>query len=161
MTPKKEADKVTIDYGYKGIGSHAPTMGLKPKNIGFGISYSLSIVVALLSAKPGALLIIENPEAHLHPRGQSKLAELIARTAKSGVQIFIESHSDHIFNGIRKAIHAELIDNNLVKVHFFELDKQNTSKSTEILFSDKGRIINTIPGLFDQFDDDLDELLDL
>ena len=48
-----------------------------------------------------------------------------------------------------------------MKVHFFELDKQNTSKSTEILFSDKGRIINTIPGLFDQFDDDLDELLDL
>lgn len=161
MTPKKEADKVTIDYGYKGVGSHAPTMGLKPKNIGFGISYSLSIVVALLSAKPGALLIIENPEAHLHPRGQSKLAELIARTAKSGVQIFIESHSDHIFNGIRKAIHAGLIDNNLVKVHFFELDKQNTSKNTEILFSDKGRIINTISGLFDQFDDDLDELLDL
>ncbi len=161
MTPKKEADKVTIDYGYKGIGSHAPTMGLKPKNIGFGISYSLSIVVALLSAKPGALLIIENPEAHLHPRGQSKLAELIEKKKKSGVQIFIESHSDHIFNGIRKAIHAELIDNNLVKVHFFELDKQNTSKSTEILFSDKGRIINTIPGLFDQFDDDLDELLDL
>jgi len=161
MTTKKEADKVTIDYGYKGVGSHAPTKDLKPKNIGFGISYSLSIVVALLSAQPGALLIIENPEAHLHPRGQSKLAELIARTAKSGVQIFIESHSDHIFNGIRKAIHAGLIDNSIAKIHFFELDEQNTSRNTEIQFSDRGRIINTQSGLFDQFDDDLDELLDL
>jgi predicted ATPase len=161
MTTKKEADKVTIDYGYKGVGSHAPTKDLKPKNIGFGISYSLSIVVALLSAQPGALLIIENPEAHLHPRGQSKLAELIARTAKSGVQIFIESHSDHIFNGIRKAIHAGLIDNSIAKIHFFELDEQNTSRNTEIKFSDRGRIINTQSGLFDQFDDDLDELLDL
>lgn len=90
MTPQKEADKVTIYYGYKGVDSHAPTKTLKPKNIGFGISYSLSIVVALLSAEPGALLIIENPEAHLHPRGQSKLAELMALAAMSGVQIFIE-----------------------------------------------------------------------
>ncbi len=161
MTPKKEADKVTIDYGYKGVGTHSPTKNLKPKNIGFGISYSLSIVVALLSAKPGALLIIENPEAHLHPRGQSKLAELIARTAKSGVQIFIESHSDHIFNGIRKAIHNGLIENDIAKVHYFELDEQNATKSTEIKISENGRVLNTQLGLFDQFDDDLDELLDL
>ncbi len=161
MTPRKEADKVTIDYGYKGVGSHAPTKDLKPKNIGFGISYSLSIVVALLSAQPGALLIIENPEAHLHPHGQSKLAELIALTAMSGVQIFIESHSDHIFNGIRKAIHANKINKEKVKIHYFELDEQNATKSTEIQLSDKGRILNTEKGLFDQFDDDLDELLGL
>lgn len=161
MTPKKEADKVTIDYGYKGVGTHSPTKDLKPKNIGFGISYSLSIVVALLSAKPGALLIIENPEAHLHPRGQSKLAELIARTAKSGVQIFIESHSDHIFNGIRKAIHNGLIETDIAKIHYFELDEQNATKSTEINISSNGRVLNTQVGLFDQFDDDLDELLDL
>lgn len=161
MIPKKEADKVTIDYGYKGVGTHSPTKDLKPKNIGFGISYSLSIVVALLSAKPGALLIIENPEAHLHPRGQSKLAELIARTAKSGVQIFIESHSDHIFNGIRKAIHNGLIETYIAKIHYFELDEQNATKSTEIKISENGRVLNTQLGLFDQFDDDLDELLDL
>lgn len=161
MIPKKEADKATIDYGYKGVGSQAPTKGLKPKNIGFGISYSLSIVVALLSAEPGALLIIENPEAHLHPRGQSKLAELIARTAKSGVQIFIESHSDHIFNGIRKAFHSKLIDKDIAKIHYFELDDKNATKSTEINIAENGRILNTVPGLFDQFDDDLDELLDL
>jgi len=161
MFPKKEADKATIDYGYKGVGAQSPTKGLKPKNIGFGISYSLSIVVALLSAEPGALLIIENPEAHLHPRGQSKLAELIARTAKSGVQIFIESHSDHIFNGIRKAFRAKLIDNDIAKIHYFELDDKNATKSTEISITENGRILNTVPGLFDQFDDDLDELLDL
>lgn len=161
MFPKKEADKITIDYGYKGEGSQTPTKGLKPKNIGFGISYSLSIVVALLSAEPGALLIIENPEAHLHPRGQSKLAELIARTAKSGVQIFIESHSDHIFNGIRKAFHSKLIDKNIAKIHYFELNDKNATKSTEIIIAENGRILNSVPGLFDQFDDDLDELLDL
>lgn len=161
MTPKKEADKVTIDYGYKSIGNHSPTKNLKPKNIGFGISYSLSIVVALLSAKPGALLIIENPEAHLHPRGQSKLSELIARTAKSGVQILVESHSDHIFNGIRKSIHNGLIKADIAKINYFELDNQNATKTTEIKISPKGRVLNAKVGLFDQFDDDLDELLGL
>jgi len=161
MTPEKKADKITINYGYKGVGSHAPTKNLQPKNIGFGISYSLSIVVALLSAEPGALLIIENPEAHLHPRGQSKLSELIALTAKSGVQVFVESHSDHIFNGIRKAIAANKISKEEVKIHFFELNEQNNSAGTEIILSDNGRVLNAPKGLFDQFDDDLDTLLGL
>lgn len=161
MFPAKKADKVTIDYGYKGVGSHNPTKNLHPKNVGFGISYSLSIVVALLSSEPGSLLIIENPEAHLHPRGQSKLAELIAITAKSGVQILVETHSDHIFNGIRKAIAAKKIDKETVKVQYFELNTSNTSVTTEIEFSDKGRVLNSPKGLFDQFDDDLDALLGL
>ncbi len=161
MSTIKKADKVTINYGYKGIGSHRPTQNLQPKNIGFGISYSLSIVVALLSAEPGALLIIENPEAHLHPHGQSKLAELIALTAKSGVQIFVESHSDHIFNGIRKAVAFNKIEKENVKIHFFELNEKNTSEGTEIMLSDRGRVLNAPKGLFDQFDDDLDTLLGL
>lgn len=161
MIPSKSGDKVTIKYGYKGSGSHAPTEDLQAKNVGFGISYSLSIIVALLSAEPGALLILENPEAHLHPRGQSKLAELIALSAKSGVQIFVESHSDHIFNGVRKAVVAEIIKKEDVKIHFFELDEQNTSKGNEIHLSERGRVLDAPKGLFDQFDDDLDTLLGL
>lgn len=115
----------------------------------------------MLSAKKEAILIIENPEAHLHPRGQSKLSDLITRVAQSGVQIFIETHSDHIFNGIRKAIAQKTIDKNKVKVHFFELNDENVSVNTEIQFSDNGRILNYKEGLFDQFDNDLDDLLGL
>ncbi|MCP6491587.1 DUF3696 domain-containing protein, partial [Klebsiella pneumoniae] len=50
-------------------------------NIGFGISYSLSIIAAIIGAKKGDVLLIENPEAHIHPRGQSKLGQLIACAA--------------------------------------------------------------------------------
>ncbi|MDR0700687.1 MAG: DUF3696 domain-containing protein [Tannerella sp.] len=158
---EKKFDKFEIEYEYKGAGDNQPIQNLKSKNIGFGISYSLPVVAALLSAKPGALLIIENPEAHLHPRGQSKLAELIALVAQSGVQIFVETHSDHIFNGIRKAISQKKIDKDKVKVHFFELNEENISVPTEIHFYDNGRIVNYKEGLFDQFDNDLDELLGL
>jgi predicted ATPase len=157
----KKSDKFEVEYEYKGAGSNLPIQNLKTKNIGFGISYSLPVVVALLFAKKGSLLIIENPEAHLHPRGQAKLAELMVLVAQSGVQIFVETHSDHIFNGLRKAISQRKIEKDRVKVHFFELNEENISIPTEIEFSNNGRILNNQNGLFDQFDQDLDTLLGL
>ena len=161
MTVEKKADNVSVEYGYGKTKTNMPIKGLRAENVGFGLSYSLPVIVALLSASPDSLLLIENPEAHLHPRGQSKLAELIALTAESGVQIIIETHSDHIFNGLRKSVTSRKIDNDNVKIHFFELNENNISASTEINLSDKGRVLNYKKGLFDQFDEDLDELLDL
>mgnify|MGYP003607678375 CR=1 FL=1 len=161
MIPSKKGDKVIIEYGYKSKGDFMPIENLKSKNIGFGISYSLSIIVALLSAKPGALILIENPEAHLHPKGQSKLAELICLAAQSNIQVIVETHSDHIFNGIRKGIYSNKIENKNARIYYFETDDRNTSKSTEIEISEKGRILNYKEGFFDQFDNDLDELIGL
>lgn len=161
ISPIKKEDKISIEYGYKGEGDNSPLTKLQSKNVGYGISYSLSIIVALLSAEPGSLLLIENPEAHLHPRGQSKLSELIALTAQSGVQVIIETHSDHIFNGLRKAIASKKIEKDNVKVHYFELDEKNVSVNAEIKISEKGQILSYKKGFFDQFDDDLDELLGL
>ena len=162
IRPIQKEDKISIAYGYRSEREDSrPLENLQSKNVGYGISYSLSIVVALLSAKPGALLLIENPEAHLHPRGQSKLAELIALVAQSGVQVVVETHSDHLFNGILKAVAQNKIGRENVKVHFLELDDANISIHTEIDFSEKGRILNPRKGFFDQFDDDLDALLGL
>lgn len=161
ISTKKVADKITIQYGYKSNDDTAPLKNIKSKNVGFGISYSLAIVVAILSASPGAVLLIENPEAHLHPKGQSKMAELLCLAAESGIQLIIETHSDHIFNGLRKSIASHTISTNKVKVHYFSTNDQNTTKTSEILISERGRILNHIDGLFDQFDNDLDELIGL
>lgn len=65
-------------------------------NTGFGITYVLPILVALLSAKKDSLILIENPEAHIHPKGQAILMELMAKAVDAGVQVVIETHSDHI-----------------------------------------------------------------
>lgn len=162
ISTKKIADKITFEFGYKSDSEKInPLKNINAKNVGFGISYSLSIVVALLSASPGSIIFIENPEAHLHPKGQSKMAELLCLAAKSGIQVVVETHSDHIFNGIRKAIKAKKIKKEEVKVHFFEIDKANTTQATCINFSESGRMFNTVDGLFDQFDNDLDELIGL
>lgn len=88
-----------ISYGSKGKEGSKSIENLRAENVGYGVSYSLSVVTALLSAKPGALIMIENPEAHLHPDGQAKLAELMCLVAQRGVQVIVETHSDHIING--------------------------------------------------------------
>lgn len=74
---------------------------MRPKNVGFGMSYSFGIVSALILAPVGGLVILENPEAHLHPRAQSYLGRLIALSSLAGVQVVVETHSDHLVNGIR------------------------------------------------------------
>ena len=79
------------------------TNRLKPKNVGFGLTYVLPVIVALLTAEPGKLVLVENPESHIHPRGQVELGRLLAGCAQGGAQLFIETHSDHILNGLRLA----------------------------------------------------------
>ena len=77
---------------------------LNPLNVGFGLTHSLPIFVALLSAKNGSIVMIENPESHLHPKAQVLMGKFIARVASSGVQVIVETHSDHVLNGIRLAV---------------------------------------------------------
>lgn len=97
------SDFIQLEYEFiqPNIGK---TMPFKPANVGFGISYALHVITALLAARKGSLIIIENPESHIHPRGQAELGKLIALVAQNDVQIIIETHSDHIVNGIRVGI---------------------------------------------------------
>ncbi|WP_017540948.1 DUF3696 domain-containing protein [Nocardiopsis halophila] len=80
---------------------------IRPTNMGFGVSYALPVIVAGLLAEPGGMLIVENPEAHLHPAGQSRIGRFLARVAGSGVQVLVETHSDHVLNGVRLAAAEE------------------------------------------------------
>jgi predicted ATPase len=80
---------------------------VRPQNIGFGLSYTLPVYIACLSAEQGDVILIENPEAHLHPYAQSQMGEFLSLVAASGIQLIVESHSDHILNGIRKSVKSE------------------------------------------------------
>ncbi|GAQ19127.1 AAA ATPase protein [Oceanobacillus picturae] len=135
---------------------------VRPKNIGSGLSYIVSILVSILSSQKGDLIIIENPEIHLHPKAQSKLTELMTFVAEKGIKLIVETHSDHIFNGARKSIFKKTISKENVSVYFFEIDNiELNTKATRINIKDDGNVGNHQDGLFDQFDDDLDELLGL
>ena len=100
----------------------------KPENVGFGVSDILPVLTTLLTSRPGDTVIIENPEAHLHPKGQAKMGELLARAAAYGVQLFVETHSDHVINGIRVAVADKLIQPGDVNIAFFERREHGVSR---------------------------------
>lgn len=155
----------------KGILYPAFSFGIKgqehkPKNVGFGISYTFSVILALLTAEKGDLIIIENPEAHLHPKGQSKITELMALAAQNGVQIFCETHSDHIINGALVAVYQHSknknvgISNENINISFFSRNKiSQLTENTSINISEKGRIKNAPDDFFDQIDIDLRRMI--
>lgn len=135
---------------------------VRPKNIGSGLSYVISILICGLASRIGDLNIIENPEIHLHPRAQSKLTEFLTFIADKGIKFIIETHSDHIFNGMRKAINKKVISKESLSTYFFSIDNKTLcSNPKQIMFDNNGNVRNHEVGLFDQFDDDLDELLGL
>jgi predicted ATPase len=91
----------------------------RPANVGFGMTYVLPVLVALIGAKAGDIVVLENPEAHLHPRAQSEIARLCAKAARAGVQVLIETHSDHVLNATRVAVRLGVLPRENVAIHFF------------------------------------------
>jgi len=149
------ADCVRLETRVYGVQTHY----LRPTNMGFGIFYTLPIIVAGLMAEPSTMLIVENPEAHLHPAGQSRIGEFLSKVAAHGVQVVVETHSDHVLNGIRKSVKKKIIGNDDVHIHFFArgADLGSNVVSKPRISLDGG--IDTWPeGFFDQFERDLEEL---
>lgn len=136
--------------------TYSDTELLNPYNIGFGISYVLPILVSGLIAKEGSLLIVENPEAHLHPKGQSKIGQFLAHVASSGIQVIIETHSEHVLNGIRIASLKKVIKNDLISVNFFKMDEKSKTPSIKHLTLNENAELSDWPdGFFDQEENDL------
>lgn len=134
---------------------------VRPYHMGSGVSFALGVLVSCLSAVPDDIVVIENPEIHLHPKSQSDITEFLCFAANGGIQVILETHSDHVFNGVRKAIVKKEIAHTDVAVHFFQLDENALSTNTVIALNAHGRCMTHPKGLFDQFDDDLDQILGL
>jgi predicted ATPase len=150
---------VSLSYAYE-QGNQA-TAKFKPQNVGFGLTFVLPVIVSILRSKPGDMLIIENPEAHLHPGGQSIVGKLCAIAATNGVQLFIESHSDHFLNGVRVAIREDLIKHDQVRLFFLERSDSGSHASDVIspVIDKNGRINKWPKGFFDESDRQLEKLL--
>lgn len=152
-------DLVRLVYSYKGEGA-AYGEALRPTNAGFGLTHALPIITACLAAAPGSLLIVENPEAQLHPRGQAAIGRLLALTAAGGVQVIMESHSDHVLNGIRLAVKEGALLPELTRLHFFSSHfGQGSSCESPVIGAD-GRLSYWPADFFDQWEKSLDRLLD-
>lgn len=132
-----------------------------PTSTGFGITYVLPIIVQALVASmlKNTVLVVENPEAHLHPLSQSRLGKFLALAALNGVQIILETHSEHIIDGCRIQAAREKMCSS-IKILFFE-KMQGISICRSIAVQEDGDLEEWPEGFFDQKRQDLRELLEM
>lgn len=156
----QEMDLVNMRYSF--VTGKERSNRYRATSVGFGITYVLPVLVAVLSSSPGDLILVENPEAHLHPRGQVRLGELLARAAAAGIQVIAETHSDHILNGVRLAVHSGTIAPESVTLHYFsrteDMGRVRSTVESPVLDKD-GRLDRWPDGFFDEWDKSLVQLL--
>lgn len=139
----KDSERIELYLNSKG-GKET----FRPVNVGFGYSYVLPVIVAAMLAQKDSLLIVENPEAHLHPSAQSRIMKFLIRVAKEkNLQLIIETHSDHVVNGMRIAIKERTLNVREAHVLYFPDDESQVKMIT----CDKNGTLSDYP------DDFLDE----
>ncbi len=152
---RANAERLSADAPIRLSFSLGPTSPWsKPDNVGYGLSYTFPMLVTLLTAKAGSAVVIDSAEFHLHPQAQSAVGYFIARVAGSGLQILVESHSDHLLNGIRLAVRDGLLAPNDATIHFFDQPAQSSSVTT-VSVDGNGAISDWPEGFFDQTERDL------
>ncbi|MBY8211790.1 DUF3696 domain-containing protein [Vibrio fluvialis] len=146
-------------------------------NTGFGISYSLPIVLSALVLSSESctnfeyshaefwynqlkttnpILIVENPEAHVHPSGQTQLGILLALLSTTGVQVIMETHSDHVIDGVRIAVkECEQLDPDEVTIKHFIKEPSKPSTYENISVQPNGSLSHWPVGFFDQMQENL------
>lgn len=137
---------------------------LSPYNFGFGISYVLPVILTGLVAKEGSIFLVENPEAHLHPKGQSHIGYFLAIMAMAGVQIVIETHSEHVINGIRIAALKNGMNPEDISINFFSIKEQDDiiKHQVEHITLNERMDLEVWPaGFMDQEEEDLRTLREL
>ncbi len=97
-------------------------------DVGLGVSQVLPVLVALIVAKPGQLVYLEQPELHLHPRAQVVLARVLANAAKSGVRVVAETHSSLLLLAVQTLVAEGDLSPELVKLHWFTRDENGATK---------------------------------
>lgn len=160
-TTKITSDLILLEYAFT-QPNFGNTNYFKPENVGFGISYALHVVTALLKAQPGDLVIIENPESHIHPRGQAELGKLIALVAQNDIQIIVETHSDHIVNGIRVGVKENPVLKDKTILFYFEKvvkESEQYSEITNIEIDLRGELSKYPKNLLEEWSNQLLKLL--
>lgn len=161
--------KVKVESNYKTLTAQVlleneytvnePTLAT---NLGFGISYILPIIATGLVAEEGSFLVVENPEAHLHPSAQSNIGRFLAMIAASGVKVIVETHSDHIINGIQIAVAEKTLENAEVTINFFgKAEGISQPEVQPISINAKGELSDWPKGFFDQTQIDYAHLFNL
>jgi predicted ATPase len=132
---------------------------VRATHVGFGLSYCLPVIAAALAVPKGGVLIVENPEAHLHPFSQSRIGFFLAMISASGVQIVLETHSDHVLNGIRLAVRYKCLNAEDCCINYFSRPESSDTATVKTIHIDREGGLDAWPeNFFDQIELDLSRL---
>ncbi len=136
-------------------GPHANIM-----DVGYGISQSLPILVDIMAARPrGGTFLLQQPEVHLHPRGQAQLASLFVEAFKKrGNRFLIETHSDYIVDRVRIAVRQGKLEPDDVAILYFE-PKGNAVSIHSMSLDADGNLLGAPAGYREFFLRETDRLL--
>ena len=107
-------------------------------DVGFGVSQVLPVLVALLTAKAGQMVYVEQPELHLHPRAQAALAQLLIDAAKRGVRVVAETHSSLLLTAIQTLVAKGKIEPSKVMLHWFQRREDSVTQITSTELDEAG-----------------------
>jgi len=135
---------------------------ISPHNTGAGNSYLVKILIMCLTAKEGDVLIIENPEIHLHPKAQARLGSFLAFVANADIQLIVETHCEHLINRLRYEVYIRNIAADNVMIYYKNSvleDFQQINIDSNGHYIDKNNNVIAFPSGF--FDSTLKELLEI
>lgn len=157
---EKRNNTKTVELVYE--NNDLDNFHISPFNLGAGVSYLTKILILGLSLKEDDILIIENPEVHLHPKAISGFAEFFAFLVKGGIQVILETHSEHIINKMRYFVFKNKLSTNDVQIYYREKFNREfiamgINKDGKYI-DNSDKVINFPAGFFDSVLKDLLEM---
>lgn len=119
-------------------------------DVGFGVSQTLPVLIALITSKSNQVVYIEQPELHLHPRAQLRLAEIINRAVQRGVKVVVETHSSILIRGIQTLVAKKLLDKEMLSLNWFTQDPRNGKSKVNRAEVDGNGAFGPWPADFDE-----------
>lgn len=136
---------------------HDPPVLVSARGVGYGIGQLLPIVVQSLLSR-GGLILVEQPEVHLHPRLQSAVGDLLIDTAASGrAQLLVETHSEHLVLRLLRRVREGVLDPDDLAILYVDLDDEGAAFVRRLEVDREGDLVYGWPGGF--FDERLGEVL--
>jgi len=124
-----------------------------------GFNQLIKLLTYFAVTKRGAILLIEDPEIHLHPKAQSRLMDIIVQQVNEGKQVIMTTHSEHFLLRLLRRIREGFIKGSDVIIHYLTRDVKGYTKLFRISINEKGEIVEGNEILFkDFFEEDINDI---